>query len=88
MTRRNDALRAAIALGYANGTPIVVIAAQAGSTPGSVKVLAHRMKLTHSNPLSRGIPKEHREAWRFFTQYKRLPPAYVRKLLGLEAAAQ
>ncbi len=43
---RNSALRQAIVDAYANHTPLAEVAAQQGSTVGSIKVLACRMGLS------------------------------------------
>ena len=46
MNRPNHKLRQAIIDGYAAGESSKAIAERAGSTPGSVKVLAHKLGLT------------------------------------------
>lgn len=70
--------------GYRIGAPTKVIAGLCGSTPGSVKVIAHRLGLRHASR----IPDDKRTDYRFFTQRKRLPPWFVRELLGIERIAQ
>ena len=46
---RNYRRRSIVLEGYSIGKPVRQIAIEANSTPGSVKVLAHRMGLKHPN---------------------------------------
>jgi hypothetical protein len=64
---RNDVLRQAIIDGYAQHRPIAEIAAEHGSTAGSVKVLAQRLGVSRSHQeaaeIRRKIPLEHAADW-------------------------
>lgn len=75
-----------IKAGYKAGTPVAEIARQCRSTPGSVKVMAHRMGLCHrrwKNVAS--VPPEMKSDYRFFTKVKGLPGDFVLRVLGVEA---
>lgn len=78
--------REIIRAGYAAGTKVAEIARQCGSTPGAVKVTAHRMGLRHRYYVSERVPEHLRETYRYFTRNKKLPTAYASRVLGLEAA--
>lgn len=70
--------------GYRIGAPVKAIAELCGSTPGSVRVIAHNMGLRHASR----IPPDKRDEYFFFRNRKRLSVAFVRELLGMEGAAQ
>lgn len=70
--------------GYRIGAPVKVIAELCHSTPGSVKVIAHKMGIKHA----RMIPDDKREAYFFYRKRKNLPVAFVRELLGMDRMAQ
>lgn len=73
-----------IRAGYAAGTPVADIARQCDSTPGSVKVIAHKMKLRHRYHISERIPANLVADYRHLKQRKHLPMAFVYRVLGLE----
>ncbi len=79
--------REIIRAGYAAGTKVAEIARQCESTPGSVKVIAHRMKLRHRFHLDARVPAEKQADWRNMVWRKRIPTREVASYLRLEGAA-
>jgi hypothetical protein len=73
-----------IRAGYAKARPVADIARDCESTPGSVKVTAHRMGIRHGSRLSERVPADQRDDYQYFTRNKALPVAYVVRVLGLE----
>lgn len=71
--------------GYAEGRPVSVIARDCASTPGSVRVTAYRMGVRHTVYAPLKVPADKQGDYQHLTQRKRLPAAYVRRVLGLEA---
>jgi hypothetical protein len=86
---RNDALRQAIVDGYAANRPIAEIAAEHGSTPGSVKVLAQRLGVSRTPreaALARRsrIPPEHAVDYAYLTRRKGFRSAEAKAMLGIK----
>ena len=74
-----------IRAGYAAGTKVAEIARQCDSTPGSVKVIAHRMGLQHRYFVAARVPPEKQADYRLFVWRKGCSPEYASQILGLEA---
>lgn len=74
--------RAIIEQGYQVGLPVSEIAAMIGSTPGSVRVIAHKMGIKHPGPLPRQLPPGRVDDYRFLTRQKRIPAAEAKQILG------
>jgi len=73
-----------IRAGYADGTKVADIARQCESTPGSVKVIAHKMGLRHRYFIDARVPEDKRADYRNITVRKQLPVAFAMRVLGLE----
>lgn len=80
--------REIIRAGYAAGTKVADIARQCESTPGSVKVTAHRMGLRHRYYVSERVPEPLQATYRYFLHNKQLPAAYAMRVLGLDGAVR
>lgn len=77
--------REIIRAGYAASMPVSEIARQAGSTPGSVRVIAHKMGIRHGSFISERIPAEHQDDYRHLLRRKHFHAAAALRVLGLEA---
>lgn len=77
--------REVIRAGYAAGAKVADIARQCESTPGSVKVIAHKMGLRHRKYLSERVPEHLRGTYHYFCRNKQFPAAFAMRVLGLEA---
>ena len=76
-----------IRAGYEAGTKVAEIARQCESTPGSVKVIAHKMGLRHRFNLDTRVPPDKQDDWRNMTDRKKIPARRVAAYLGLAGAA-
>ena len=75
--------REIIARGYAAATPVAQIAEEAGTTPQSVRVIAHRMGIRHGSQLSERLPPDRIDEYRFLMRRKHLPAAFIAQVMGL-----
>lgn len=69
--------------GYQRGLPVTEIARLADSTRGSVKVIAHRMRLTHRRYVSARIPEPQRDDYYHLRLRKRLSRSDAHAVLGV-----
>lgn len=78
--------REIIRAGYEAGTKVAEIARQCESTPGSVKVIAHKMGLVHPFAVHARVPAHQRYDYRVLISLGRYSAPEAAKILGLEAA--
>ncbi|WP_084587536.1 helix-turn-helix domain-containing protein [Devosia riboflavina] len=81
--KRAEAIREAIREGYAAGETAMSIAARCGSTPGSVRVIAHHMELTSkTKPHLRHLTPQQREDHRVLVEVGRYSSAAALEIVG------
>lgn len=85
MTARNRQARLILREGYAAGEPVAALAARAGVTYGSAKVIAHKMGLRHpSGSVCRHLPAEKQVDFAFLTASKKLSAKEALQALGVK----
>lgn len=73
--------------GYAAGAPVAEIARQCRSTPGSVKVIAHKMKLRHPAKAHLIVPPALMSDFRVLLDIGKYRAREAVSILGLKVTA-
>jgi hypothetical protein len=81
-----DSGRDIIRAGYAAGKSVADIARECDSTPGSVRVIAHKMGLRHPYMVARNIPRRLLADYRTLVSLGRYAAPEAAAILGVEVA--